>query len=160
MALADGDVPRTRTAVRTFAFTRFRYESVVALAGLAIVWQIVSLFVPHFLFPSVPEIAARLVAIFTSWNSIFDIFATSARILAGLAGAFVCGTLLAVPMARSPAFERYVYPLLNFNQGIPALSWEMCIRDSSSSGRARAPPGSMRFQSSDPDRTWRTPAMR
>ena len=39
----------------------FRYESVVALAGLAIVWQIASLFVPHFLFPSVPEIAARLV---------------------------------------------------------------------------------------------------
>ena len=28
-----------------------------------------------------------------------------------------------MPMARSPAFERYTYPLLNFNQGIPALSW-------------------------------------
>ena len=26
-------------------------------------------------------------------------------------------------MARSPSFERYAYPLLNFNQGIPALSW-------------------------------------
>ena len=41
----------------------------------------------------------------------------------GLAGAFVLGTLLAMPMARSPSFARYVYPLLNFNQGIPALSW-------------------------------------
>jgi ABC-type nitrate/sulfonate/bicarbonate transport system permease component len=26
-------------------------------------------------------------------------------------------------MARSDSFERYCYPLLNFNQGIPALSW-------------------------------------
>ena len=33
------------------------------------------------------------------------------------------GTVLALPMARSPSFERYAYPLLNFNQGIPALSW-------------------------------------
>jgi NitT/TauT family transport system permease protein len=121
MTLADGDAPRA--AGRFFAFTRFRYESVVALSGLAVVWQIASLFVPHFLFPSVPEIAERLLDIFTSWNSILDVLATSARILAGLAGAFVFGTLLAVPMARSPTFERYVYPLLNFNQGIPALSW-------------------------------------
>jgi NitT/TauT family transport system permease protein len=123
MALADGEGAPTRASRRTFAFTNFHYESVVALAGLAVVWQIASLFVPHFLFPSVPEIATRLVEIFTSWNSIGDTLATSLRILAGLAGAFVLGTVLAMPMARSASFERYVYPLLNFNQGIPALSW-------------------------------------
>ncbi len=123
MALAGGGGSSARAAGRPFAFIGFRYETVLALAGLAVVWQIVSLFVPHFLFPSVPEIATRLLAIFTSWNSIADTLATSARILAGLAGAFVLGTLLAMPMARSASFERYVYPLLNFNQGIPALSW-------------------------------------
>ncbi len=101
----------------------FGYEGFVALAGLAFIWQIVSFFVPHFLFPSVPEIAARLFAIFTAWNSVSDALATSARILVGLTGAFVLGTVLAMPMARSAAFERYAYPLLNFNQGIPALSW-------------------------------------
>ncbi len=134
MALADGEAspgkpspgkpsPAKPSPGKGFAFFSFRPESIVALAGLAVVWQIVSLFVPHFLFPSVPEIAARLFAIFTSWRSIFDALATSARILAGLGGAFVLGTLLAMPMARSPQFERYAYPLLNFNQGIPALSW-------------------------------------
>lgn len=123
MAVADGGGRSARASVRTFAFTRFRYESVVALAGLAIVWQIASLFVPHFLFPSIPEIAARLVEIFSSWQSLADTLATSARILTGLGGAFVFGTMLAMPMARSVSFERYVYPLLNFNQGIPALSW-------------------------------------
>jgi len=122
MALTGGG-SGARPGGRTFTFTRFRYETVVALAGLAVIWQIASLFVPHFLFPSIPEIAARLLDIFTSWKSIVDTLATSARILAGLGGAFVLGTILAMPMARSASFERYVYPLLNFNQGIPALSW-------------------------------------
>ena len=109
---------------RTFGLGKdFKYEGVVALAGLAIVWQIVSYFVPHFLFPSVPEIVERFVEIFTSWKTVFDGLATGARILAGLTGAFVFGTILAVLMARSARFDRYAYPLLNFNQGIPALSW-------------------------------------
>jgi NitT/TauT family transport system permease protein len=124
MTLVDGGGldGRPRTG-RRYGLSSFRYEALVAFAGLAVVWQIVSLFVPHFLFPSIPEIAERLLAIFTSWKSISDALATSARILAGLGGAFVLGTLLALPMARSVTFERYVYPLLNFNQGIPALSW-------------------------------------
>jgi hypothetical protein len=124
MTLAGGNGSRgPRRAGRNFGLTGFHYEGVVALAGLTVVWQIVSLFVPHFLFPSVPEIAERLLAIFTSWKSIFDALATSLRILAGLAGAFVLGIVLALPMARSAMFERYASPLLNFNQGIPALSW-------------------------------------
>jgi NitT/TauT family transport system permease protein len=28
-----------------------------------------------------------------------------------------------VLMGRSPGFSRYAHPLLNFNQGVPALSW-------------------------------------
>jgi NitT/TauT family transport system permease protein len=100
-----------------------RFEAVVAFAGLAAIWQIASFFIPHFLFPSIPEIAVQLFAIFTSWSSLADALATSARIVAGLAGAFVLGTLVAMTMARSGPFERYAYPLLNFNQGIPALSW-------------------------------------
>jgi ABC-type nitrate/sulfonate/bicarbonate transport system permease component len=121
MAAADGEASGGPDA--SPRLLGFHYESIVALAGLALVWQIVSLFVPHFLFPSVPEIAERFFSIFTSWKSIADALATSARILAGLAGAFVLGTVIAMAMARSPTFDRYVYPLLNFNQGVPALSW-------------------------------------
>jgi ABC-type nitrate/sulfonate/bicarbonate transport system permease component len=116
-----GEKPEFPKVARTFL--GFHYESVVALCALTLLWQIASLFVPHFLFPSVPEIADRLIDIFSSWKLIGDALATSARILAGLGGAFVLGTVLALPMARSPGFERYAYPLLNFNQGIPALSW-------------------------------------
>ena len=76
-------------------------EGVYALVGLAVVWQIVSLFMPDYLFPSVPQIAARFVEIFSSWQSAYNAVATGARILAGLAGAFVFGSLLAIVMARS-----------------------------------------------------------
>ena len=124
MTRAHGDRPGgTQPTWRGFSLASLHYEGVVALAGLAVVWQIVSLFVPHFLFPSVPEIAERLLAIFTSWKSIADALSTSGRILAGLAGAFVLGIILALPMARSATVvERYVAPLLNFNQGIPGAA--------------------------------------
>jgi ABC-type nitrate/sulfonate/bicarbonate transport system permease component len=102
---------------------KVRPEGVIALVGLAIVWQIVSYFTPPFLFPSVPQIAVRFAEIFSAWSTTYDAAATGLRILAGLFGAFVLGSILAMLMARSDAFERYCYPLLNFNQGIPALSW-------------------------------------
>ncbi|MDE2229469.1 MAG: ABC transporter permease subunit [Alphaproteobacteria bacterium] len=102
---------------------RLRYEGWVSIAGLAIAWQVASLFFPHFLFPSLVEIARHFVAIFGAWDSVADVVETSARILAGLVGAFVFGSVLAFLMGRSESFARYVYPLLNFNQGIPALSW-------------------------------------
>jgi ABC-type nitrate/sulfonate/bicarbonate transport system permease component len=102
---------------------RLRPEGIIALVGLAVVWQIVSYFTPPVLFPSVPQIAARFVEIFSSWSTAYDAVATGLRILAGLTGAFLLGSVLAMLMARSDSFERYCYPLLNFNQGIPALSW-------------------------------------
>ena len=56
-------------------------------------------------------------------NQVVGALATSGRILLGMAGAFVVGGLIAVWMGISPTVERYCFPLLNFNQGIPALSW-------------------------------------
>ena len=53
-------------------------EGVYALVGLAVVWQIVSLFMPDYLFPSVPQIAARFVEIFSSWQTAYDAVATGA----------------------------------------------------------------------------------
>jgi len=95
----------------------------VALAGLAVAWQIASYFFPNFLFPTVPAIAERFMEIFSSFDTALDAFATGGRILLGLAGAFILGGTLAAVMAQSSLFERYAYPLLSFNQGIPALSW-------------------------------------
>jgi ABC-type nitrate/sulfonate/bicarbonate transport system permease component len=103
--------------------SRWNYEGAVALTSLAVVWQIASYFFPPFLFPPIPAIATHLVDIFLSGKTLLDAAETAGRILAGLAGAFVLGAAIAVLMGRSPGLSRYAYPLLNFNQGVPALSW-------------------------------------
>jgi ABC-type nitrate/sulfonate/bicarbonate transport system permease component len=78
---------------------------------------------PPFLFPSLADIAARFLGILLTPNQLADVGATVGRILAGLAGAFVLGTVFAFAMGRSPAVERFFSPLLTFSQGIPALAW-------------------------------------
>ncbi len=117
--MAAERVPPARAA----GHTRLRFEGVLALAGLALCWQIASYFFPPFLFPSIPAIAERFAGIFVHAAPLGDALATAGRILLGLAGSFVLGSLLALLMGRSDTFHRYAYPLLNFNQGIPALSW-------------------------------------
>lgn len=98
-------------------------HAALALLGLAVAWQIGSLFFPSFLFPSLPAIGARFLDILLSWEQFRDVLATAARILEGLAGAFVVGAVLATLMGRSRTFEHYATPILTFFQGVPALSW-------------------------------------
>jgi ABC-type nitrate/sulfonate/bicarbonate transport system permease component len=94
--------------------------STLVMAGL---WQIGSLFFPPFLFPPVPDIVARTLAILFSWNLLAEVLITAARIFAGLVGAFVLGAIVALAIGRSPRIESYITPVLVFLQGIPALSW-------------------------------------
>jgi ABC-type nitrate/sulfonate/bicarbonate transport system permease component len=101
----------------------FKLEGTVALLGLAVAWQIASYFFPPFLFPPLQTLAEHTIEIFASWKSISDALSTAARILLGMTGAFLLGCLLAFLMGRSDVFSCYAYPLLNFNQGVPALSW-------------------------------------
>jgi NitT/TauT family transport system permease protein len=94
--------------------------STLVIAGI---WQFASLFFPHYLFPSVPDIVTRTIAILFSWPLLSEVLVTAARIFAGLLGAFVLGCVMALAIGRSPRIESYVTPVLVFLQGIPALSW-------------------------------------
>jgi ABC-type nitrate/sulfonate/bicarbonate transport system permease component len=100
-----------------------RTDTAVALIGLLLVWQASSWFFPPYLFPPLTDIALRFLGILQSWDELSNALSTTARILLGMTGAFAIGCVLAVLMARSPRFNNYAFPLLNFNQGIPALSW-------------------------------------
>src|SRR6267154_651697 len=86
-------------------------------------WQIASYFFPHYLFPPVQDIVVRTVRILVNWPELRQVLETALRIFVGLAGAFVLGSLLALPIGRYPKLESYITPLLAFLQGIPALSW-------------------------------------
>src|SRR5262245_1670774 len=96
---------------------------VLPFVVLAAAWQTASQFFPPFLFPSLVDVSKRCVDILMGWSQLSDVLATVGRILAGLAGAFVIGALLAVLMARSRAVNEFLSPILTLFQGIPALSW-------------------------------------
>jgi NitT/TauT family transport system permease protein len=90
---------------------------------LVAAWQIASYFFPHYLFPPVQDIFARTVRILVTWPELSQVLETAGRIFAGLTGAFILGSLLAIPIGRYPRIESYITPFLVFLQGIPALSW-------------------------------------
>jgi ABC-type nitrate/sulfonate/bicarbonate transport system permease component len=93
---------------------------ILVLAG---VWQILSMMLPPFLFPPVPEILSRTVDILITGSLLMDVLLTAARIFGGLLGAFILGCFLAFVIARSKVLENVLTPVLTFFQGIPALSW-------------------------------------
>lgn len=90
---------------------------------LAADWQILSMVLPPFLFPPVPEIISRTIEILITGSLLIDVLLTAGRIFAGLFGAFILGAIVAMFMARSRMLENFIAPVLNFFQGIPALSW-------------------------------------
>ena len=65
----------------------------------------------------------RCLQIFSDGTMFADVLSTILRILAGLAGAFIVGGLLALLMVRSKAVDNFLSPILTLFQGIPALSW-------------------------------------
>ncbi len=90
---------------------------------LASIWEVASWNVPKFLVPPVADIFWRTLEIIIDFSLLRDVLATAGRIMAGLVGAFVVGGLLAVAMQKSAIADRFLGPVLNFFQGIPALSW-------------------------------------
>jgi len=74
--------------------------STLVLAGL---WQIASLFFPHYLFPPVTDVVKRAVDIVVSGPLLVEVLVTAARIFAGLLGAFVLGAF-EVPLAVGPNY--------------------------------------------------------
>ncbi len=102
---------------------KLRKEPFISAVALVAVWEIAAAFFPPFLFPSTISIANELFGILNQGDSFSSAFATFARILLGTFGAFVVGAGLGILMGSSATVDRYVHPLLTFNQGIPALSW-------------------------------------
>lgn len=91
--------------------------------ALAAIWQTAAFFMPKFLVPPLTEVFWRTVQVIGTWSLFQDVLATVMRILGGLVGAFLFGCLFAILMQKSKAIESFLGPILNFFQGIPALSW-------------------------------------
>jgi NitT/TauT family transport system permease protein len=98
-------------------------QAAVSMLLLAAAWQILSYVFPPFLFPPVPSIITRTIDILITGSLLADVLLTAWRIFAGLFGAFIFGSILALLIGQSKTVENFVTPVLTFFQGIPALSW-------------------------------------
>ncbi len=123
MTMPQAELSSPQPASWSWAVGRRALTYVFPFVVVAGIWQIASLFFPPFLFPSLVDVFKRCILIFASWSEFSDVLATVGRILAGLAGAFIVGAVLAVMMARSRAANEFLSPILTLFQGIPALSW-------------------------------------
>jgi NitT/TauT family transport system permease protein len=113
----------SRQTIMLLAAAKRVGAAVLPFAVVILVWQFASLFFPRVLFPSLIDVFWRCLEIFSDGAMFADVLATVLRIMAGLAGAFVVGGLLALLMVRSRAVDNFLSPILSLFQGIPALSW-------------------------------------
>jgi NitT/TauT family transport system permease protein len=97
--------------------------AVVAMAFLAGLWQLSSIFLSPVATPSLAEIGESMWNIVSDWDQANNLVTTGWRILLGLAFAFVIGAIPGVIMGLSKGARTYMRPVLYFIQGIPALSW-------------------------------------
>ena len=111
------------SAVRTRRAAGNMLQTLVPFVLMAVGWQIAAQFFPRYLFPSLVDVFWRCLEIVETGAELQQVLATVARILAGMAGAFLIGGALAIVMVRWRAMDRMVSPILTFFQGIPALSW-------------------------------------
>ena len=94
MAQQTASPPTTSSVMRAIASKV--WTSVLPFIVVIALWQFASLFFPRFLFPSLIDVFWRCIDIFSSGAMFADVLATVLRILAGLAGAFVIGGVLAL----------------------------------------------------------------
>src|ERR1700691_1723493 len=102
----------TSAADALFAAAKRLGMSVLPFAVVIAIWQFASLFFPRFLFPSLIDVFWRCLQIFSDGSMFSDVLATIFRILAGLAGAFPIGGLLALLIVRSRATDNFLSPIL------------------------------------------------
>ncbi|MCZ6450403.1 MAG: ABC transporter permease subunit [Deltaproteobacteria bacterium] len=93
------------------------------LITIIVLWQILTLFFPPYLIPSVPTIAGELGKIITDRSLMISYLFTIYRALLALAASFLVGTVLSILMSYTPRTRDFVLTILHFMMGVPALSW-------------------------------------
>lgn len=101
-----------------------KLSAALSLGALVLLWWLFSiLFDKPYLVPSIPAIGYQLYLIFSDPQLLASAGATYARTLVGLLAGFAVGAFFGVLMALYDWADRAFHPILNFIQGVPALSW-------------------------------------
>lgn len=111
------------TRIRALPRAGVSKEAAVATVGFLVLWEVVSLFMNPILVPSPIRVAEQLWTILTTPASLGAAGISYLRVLAGLAGGFVIGTLVATLMVLHRRVATFVITYLTFVQGVPSLCW-------------------------------------
>lgn len=110
--------PRPRKRTR-----RLPWEGVLAIAVLFACWVWASHYSTPMFFPSLEQIINNMISLLASKEGLTSVGTTWARILLYLAASFVISSLLGLLAAWNVHIERFLLPLIELKQGVPALCW-------------------------------------
>lgn len=102
---------------------RLPWEGVLAIAVLLASWVWASHYSTPMFFPSLAQILNNIIALLSTQEGLTSVGITWARILFYLAGSFVISSLLGLLAAWNVHIERFLRPLIELKQGVPALCW-------------------------------------
>ena len=106
------------TAAESANLFRFPTETVVALLGFAILWEVLSYFLPPFAVPSWSHIAPAFLKLRFDYVAV-----TVMRVVGAMAVSFLVGLGIAVVMYRFNVIERYGMPIVRLLMAIPVVCW-------------------------------------
>lgn len=100
-------------------------ETVLALAGGAILWVIIAAGTEDYILPQLHVVLLRIVELFVDSSQRWDWLMTMLRIMLGIVTAFFVGTFAGLAMGKSQRLTNILMPYMQIIQGIPSLAWVM-----------------------------------
>ncbi len=104
-------------------FRSMNGEGTLGLLGLLVLWQVASHHFSPMFFPSLQRIWRAAVDLLNSNGTLATIELSAARIFGALILSFILGSLLGVGASVYRRLERFLAPLIELKQGVPAVCW-------------------------------------
>lgn len=114
---------RHRWAAACAGLRRVNLEGSLAIVLLLLLWQFASSRSSPMFFPPLASIVSAARELLLSTDSALAISTTWLRIIISLAGSFALAMVLGVAAALFRPVERFIIPLIELKQGIPAACW-------------------------------------
>lgn len=104
---------------------RYKFLGVIFIAGLGVLWEIVSRFeiiTASVLFPPPSQVVQSLVDLISSGVLIVDIKTSLIRVIIGLVGAVVLGVAIGMATGRNNLIDHLLTPVINLLRPLPAVA--------------------------------------
>jgi NitT/TauT family transport system permease protein len=95
----------------------------ISVALLLLVWQVSSAYIPEYIFPGIPKVFDKGMALLQDKTTYSTVLMTLQRILGGFLISALVGIALGISMAMWRRVNDILMPSLKLVMGVPALTW-------------------------------------